>query len=104
MWIIFSILAAFYWAIVNTVDKYILTKWVRQPIIPVIILGIIGLIVSIIVYFIYGFSFLSNFNIFLALVTGIFYPSILKEEIGKSVIFLKLLAIILMFVGALLIT
>jgi len=100
MWIIFSILTAFYWAIVNTVNN----KWVKQPIIPVIILGIIGLIASIIVYFIYGFSFLSNFNIFLALVAGIFYPSILKEEIGKSVIFLKLLAIILMFVGALLIT
>lgn len=73
MWAIFSILAAICWAIVNIVDKYILTKWVRQPIIPVIILGVVGLIASAIVYFIYGFSYLSYFNILLALVAGIFY-------------------------------
>ena len=73
MWAIFSILAALCWAIVNIVDKYILTKWVRNPLIPVIILGIIGLIASIIVYFIYGFSYLSYFNIFLAFIAGIFY-------------------------------
>jgi len=73
MWIFFSILAALCWAIVNIVDKYILTKWVRNPLIPVIILGIIGLIASIIVYFIYGFSYLSYFNIFLAFIAGIFY-------------------------------
>jgi len=73
MWVIFSILAALCWAIVNIVDKYILTKWVRQPIILVIILAIIGLIASIIVYFIYGFSYLSYFNIILAFIAGIFY-------------------------------
>ena len=73
MWVIFSILAALCWAIVNIVDKHILTKWVRQPIILVIILAIIGLIASIIVYFIYGFSYLSYFNIILAFIAGIFY-------------------------------
>jgi transporter family protein len=46
---------------------------VRQPIIPVIILGVVGLIASIIVYFIYGFSYLSCSNVFLAFVAGIFY-------------------------------
>lgn len=66
-------MAALSWAIVNIVDKYILTKWVRQPIIPVIILGIVGLIASIIIYFLYGFSYLSYFNIFLAFIAGIFY-------------------------------
>jgi len=35
---------------------------------------------------------------------SIFYPSILKEEISKSAISLKLLAIVLMFIGAILIT
>ena len=73
MWVTFSILAALCWAIVNTVDKYILTKWVRKPLVPVIILGIIGLIAGIIVYFVYGFSPLSYSNILLALIAGIFY-------------------------------
>jgi len=73
MWILFSILAAFCWAVVNTVDKYVLTKWVRQPLIPVIMLGPIGLIAAIMVYSVYGFSFLSYFNIFLGLIAGILY-------------------------------
>ena len=72
-WILFSILAALIWAVVNTVDKYVLTKWVRKPIIPVMILGVIGLVASLIVYLIHGFSELSPFNIFLAVIAGIFY-------------------------------
>lgn len=73
MWAVFSILAAFCWAIVNIVDKYVLTKWIRKPILPVIILGIVGLIAGIMVYLIYGFSYLSCFNIVLALLAGIFF-------------------------------
>jgi transporter family protein len=72
-WILFSILAALTWATVNTIDKYILTKWVRKPIVPVMILGIIGLIASILVYLFHGFSTLSYLNITLAFVAGIFY-------------------------------
>lgn len=73
MWVIFSILAALIWAVVNTVDKYILTKWIRTPLVPVIIVGLIGLVASVVVYFVYGFAPLSNLNVFLALVAGIFY-------------------------------
>lgn len=47
MWVIFSILAAICWAVVNTTDKYVLTKWVRQPLVPVILVGMLGLIASI---------------------------------------------------------
>lgn len=72
-WITFSILAAFIWAIVNTVDKYVLTKWVRKPIVPIMILGIIGLIASLFIFLIHGFSYLSYLNITLAFIAGIFY-------------------------------
>jgi len=44
------------------------------------------------------------FVLLLAVILTIFYPKILKEEIGKKSMFLKLFAIILMFVGAILIT
>ena len=72
-WILFSILAAFIWAIVNTVDKYVLTKWVRKPIIPVMIMGIIGLIAAFIIFLINGFSYLSPGHIGFGLLAGIFY-------------------------------
>jgi len=72
-WILFSILAAFIWAIVNTVDKYVLTKWVKKPIIPVMIMGIIGLIVALIIFLINGYSYLSAGHIGYGLLAGIFY-------------------------------
>ena len=73
LWALFSILAALTWSIVNIIDKYVLTKWVRRPIVPVMILGIIGLIASVIVYFIRGFSTLSLLNISWAFIAGFFY-------------------------------
>jgi len=72
-WVLFSILAVIVWAVVNTIDKYILTKLIKKPIIPVIFVGVIGLIGSVFVYFIRGFSELSYVNIGLAIVAGIFY-------------------------------
>lgn len=72
-WILFSILAALIWALVSIVDKYILTKWIKKPITPVIILGIISLLASILIYLFHGFSALSFINIVLAFVAGVFY-------------------------------
>ena len=74
-WILFSILAAFVWAIVNTIDKFVLTKWIKRPIVLIMVLGIIGLIASIVIYFVHGFSELSHFNILLAFISGVFYIS-----------------------------
>ena len=47
LWMALSISAAFIWAIVNTIDKYVLTNWVKKPIVLVMILGINGLLVTI---------------------------------------------------------
>jgi transporter family protein len=73
LWIIFSLLAALCWGIVDIADKYVLTKWFKQSITPTIIMGVIGLIASLVVYLINGFSPLSYFNIFLAIIAGIFW-------------------------------
>jgi len=73
MWAIFSILAALGWAATDIVDKFVLTKWIKNPLLPTIILGVIGLAAGIVVYFVNGFSALSYLNILLALVAGIFY-------------------------------
>ncbi len=72
-WILFSILAAIVWAIVNIIDKYVLTKLVKTPIIPVMLFGIIGLVISIFMYFFKGFSELSYFHIFVAFIAGFCY-------------------------------
>ncbi len=72
-WIFFSIFAGFIWAVVNTLDKYVLNKWIKKPIIPAIITGMVGLISSFLIFIIHGFSAFSSINILLALITGIFY-------------------------------
>ena len=72
-WVLFSVLSAFAYAIVNLVDKYVLTNWIKNPIIPILIQGVVGLIAGIVIYFIFGFSDLSYINIFLAFMSGIFY-------------------------------
>ena len=72
MWVFFSISAALFWSIANIIDKTVLTKWVRKPLIPIIITGVIWLVLGIIVYLVNGFSYLSPFNIILVILTGIF--------------------------------
>lgn len=108
MWVIFSILAALCWTIVNIVDKYVLTKWVKQPFVVIIIFEFIGLLASIIVYFFRGLSPLSNFNIFLAILAGIFYllmaifyvKAVKIEEISRIVpLFYLSPLFILLFAG-----
>ena len=72
-WVLFSVLAAFIWAIVNTIDKYVLTKWVKKPIVPVMVLGILSVFAAFLVYLLKGFSYFSLINIMLAFIAGTFY-------------------------------
>ncbi|MDO8663423.1 MAG: DMT family transporter [Candidatus Wildermuthbacteria bacterium] len=109
MWIFFTISSAFCFAIVNIVDKYTITKWVRQPITPVIISGASSLMGILLVYLFHGFSILSYFHIFLALIPGIFYALFLIlyfkalkiEEVSRVVPLLYLSPLFVSFLAAL---
>lgn len=72
-WIIFSILAALSLAIVNILDKFILTKWIKNPALFIILSGTIGIIVSFFIYLIYGLPILSFLNIVLVMAASIFF-------------------------------
>lgn len=48
-WILFSLLAALVWAVVNVVDKYIISQRIKHPVVFIPILGLVSLISSIIV-------------------------------------------------------
>ncbi|MBI3334965.1 MAG: EamA family transporter [Candidatus Portnoybacteria bacterium] len=93
LWVVFSILAALLWGMVNIVDKFIFTKWVSNPWIPVLISGVVGVLASAIVYEIKGFSTLSYTHLFLAFLAGtfhllinVFYFKAVKiEEISRVV-------------------
>jgi len=72
-WVILALSATFGWSVVNVMDKYILSKYVKEPVIPVFILGFLGLIVSLLIHLIRGYAYLSLLNIILAFIGGALY-------------------------------
>ena len=108
-WIFLSILAAFIWSVVSILDKYIISKLVDRPIVPVIIMGTIGLFSSAAIFFILGFEPLSTANILLAIIAGIFYVLTVFlyfhaakiEEISKVVPLFYLTPLFILIIAAL---
>ncbi len=72
-WILFSILTALTWAMVNIIDKYVLTKWIKWPVVPVMILGVVGLAFSAVIYLLHGFEPMTTAQILWAFASGFFY-------------------------------
>ncbi len=72
-WILFTLLATLLWALGNIIDKHILSKWITKPIIPVMFVGIIGLLSSVVIYFFQGYETLSSINIVWAFIAGTLY-------------------------------
>ncbi len=107
-WIIFSILAALCWSFVVMADKYVVSKWFKEPLAVLIIVGVSGLIVSFGIYFIRGFQPLSSFNVFLAIIGGamtllasVFYFKALKiEEVSRIVPLFYLSPLFVLFLAA----
>lgn len=73
LWFVYSLLAALFWATASMLDKYVLSKWVKKPIVSTMIFGIIGLLASIMIYFVKGYSQMSSLNIFLSFIGGLAY-------------------------------
>ncbi len=72
-WAVFALLAALFWAMSNIIDKYVLTKLVKHPVVPLMILGIVGFVLSVLIYFFIGFSELSVILMLLGLFNGALY-------------------------------
>lgn len=72
LWIILTILAVILWAGSQLIDKYVLEKYIRQPLICVIVTGFIGLIFSLVI-FLKNFVYLAPHIFGLCFGVGIFY-------------------------------
>lgn len=73
MWAVLAIAAALIWASVNVLDKFYMSKYVKNPMVPMFFLCAVGLVFGILVSFFRGLGALSGFNVFLALLAGAFY-------------------------------
>ncbi|MBU2589880.1 MAG: EamA family transporter [Nanoarchaeota archaeon] len=98
MWILFSVLAAFFWASGNIFDKYFIGNKIKRPAVLLVALGFVHLVTSLIIYLVHGLEKLSYFHIFLAAIYGnlfilvsyFYFKSLMKGEVSKLVPLLQL--------------
>jgi uncharacterized membrane protein len=92
-WLLFAVLAAFLWALTNIIDKITLSKLVKQPMTPVIVVGVLGLIAAGVVAATTGIEPFSPTQMLLGLLAGIAYTlmsvcyskAVQLEEISKII-------------------
>lgn len=92
MWVSVTLAATFFWATVNIIDKVILTKWIKRPLICIVVLGFLNLLAGLGSFFIFGFEKLSGLQIFLSFLAGFFYVlmcvfyflALAKQDVTKT--------------------
>lgn len=88
-----TLLAQLVWGVGNVVDKYNLTKWIKQPMVALLGFGFFGAVASILVFVFRGFSHISIGLLILALALGLIYAianyyyftAIKAEEVSRVI-------------------
>lgn len=92
-WVLLTIVATVLWASTNILDKYILSKLVKNPLLPLIFSCCIGFIVAVIIFYLNKGTPLAFSYILVALVAGmcytvaifLYFKAVLIEDISKIV-------------------
>jgi drug/metabolite transporter (DMT)-like permease len=72
-WAILSLSSALIWAIVNMIDKHNMSGRDIKPSVPLMVIGLMGALISIGIYFFKGFQPLSAVHLLMALGMGVLY-------------------------------
>lgn len=107
-WAFFSILAATFWSTGNIIDKIVLSKLVKNPMTPMIMLGIASTLVAVIVGLGGGLAGFTLSQTLLALLAGITYAfmnvcylkAVQLEEISKIIPLFSLSPLMIAIVAA----
>ena len=92
-WVFYSILTALLYAVASVFDKLVLSRWIRDPFLPVVVLATVGCVAGVGVYCSIGFDSLDLVHILLCLLAGsfnvltsLFYLHAVKvEEVSRVV-------------------
>jgi uncharacterized membrane protein len=93
VWILLTFAAVLLWTLINISDKFVIDKWVKEPLIPMIIYCLLGIFFTAIVAICHLLGPITNTNIILSLISGGFYflmgyyyfKAVLIEEISRLV-------------------
>lgn len=107
MWILFSIVAAVFWAVVNIVDKVTISKLIKKPIVVTILLSFIDVVIAIIIL-LNDFVLITWLQFILFVVvssccvfgTIFYFRAIRKEEASRVVPLFSLSLIWIMVIAA----
>ncbi len=92
-WFLFALLSGLLMAVVNILDKLVLDKWARHPIVPVLLLGVFNLFPALILLLARGWPAMSLKQGFLILSAGgalllmtlFYFSAAAREEISRVV-------------------
>jgi bacterial/archaeal transporter family protein len=70
-WILLSLLSGFIMALVNLIDRYVLTRLVKQAVVPLFVLGLVGLVPGLVILLVKGGPGLSWPHLLLGAAAGI---------------------------------
>jgi len=70
MWIVLTLISSALYAFVNIFDKIILNKWIKDPLVPTIIVGFVNLLVALSIFSFHHVPVFSPANIFIAFLVG----------------------------------
>lgn len=107
-WIFFSLLSGFLWALVNTLDKIVVSKWNPHPAFLIGIFVSLELIVSLLIFLFLPFPAFSVVDIGIALVAGAcyivmaycYFKAILHDEISRLAPLFQIASIFLVIFAA----
>lgn len=107
LWLIFAILSALLFTFSNIIDKLVLEKWIKHPIVSSLLFAVFEVLAGVIVYLFHGFKDLSTLDLSLALFSGfltflstiIYFKAASLEEISNVVPFFYLTPIYIMIFG-----
>ena len=73
VWLGFALLAPLMWAIGNVVDKYAISKWLKDPTVLLVFFGFAGFLAAVGIYIFKGFGAIPPIGIISALAAGAIY-------------------------------
>ena len=93
LWLVFSILSAVLWASTNIIDKSLIPKHIKTPILPLFTVGAANLILAFVVLLVVHHTLPSFTNIILSLATGaiwgfvpfVYFKSLLTEDVSRVI-------------------
>src|SRR3989344_3704873 len=72
-WAAFALLAALLWSLSTVIDKFVLGKLVKNPVIPTLFLGALGVVVSVAIYVAQGWQRMPIEGVLWALASGVLF-------------------------------